>query len=267
MARNIERFKVTVNNWGKHNPAGKKSYTHFLISKSFFNDDKITTLTPNEVTLYLYLLTICAESASNCFIIHAQLIPNSLRIRTQSLRNALSLFQSLQLVTYEEIDAPFNKIRYNKIRKDRIRSSSEVEKEPSSESQATSLANDNASHLPTPLSKNKEHNRLAFESYKNAFYLRYKIEPVRSAKTNAAIAQIVSRVGHEEAPGMLDFFVWHNDPFYLKSMHQIGLALRDCESLRIQYLKGKPITMKDVKNFETANNLASLENDLQKGGF
>ena len=90
---------------------------------------------------------------------------------------------------------------------------------------------------------------------------------VQTCALPISIKQIIARIGVEDAVGTLQFFVWHNDPLYLKGTHQIGLALRDCESLRTQYMKGQAITFKDVKTFETAESLNKLNQDLKNGGF
>lgn len=84
-------------------------------------------------------------------------------------------------------------------------------------------------------------NRKAWLAYHAAYLLRYKVEPTRNATVNSAIANFVKRVGEKDAPEILKFFVLHNDGYYLKNAHAVTLALKDAESLRTQWLTGKPI--------------------------
>lgn len=256
MAQTINTYKITVLNFFKHNPKVRKSYTHFLVAKNYFHDHKISQLTANESQLFLYCLAIACDLVTNEFEMTCKSLPNHMRMGSKSLANALSHLQSLQLLTAEKIN-PFI-IKDNRIEVNLI-------KVPSNSK--SSLLDHVKPKALVSVSKNKDHNRLAREAYQKAYYERYKVDIVMSAKFHSNIAQIVSRVGHEVAPPLLEFFVWHNDSFYIKGMHGIGLALRDCEALRTQYLKGQAITMKDIKSYETAQSLNTLEKDLEKGGF
>lgn len=116
-------------------------------------------------------------------------------------------------------------------------------------------------------SQNKSVNRTVWEAFNIAYLDRYKVEPVRNAKVNSAIAQFVARIGEADAPHIATFFVLHNDSFYVRNMHAFSLALRDAESLRTQWLKGQAITGADVRRFERNQDHASLMDQIRREGI
>lgn len=84
-----------------------------------------------------------------------------------------------------------------------------------------------------------------WEAYATAFFNRHKTEPVRNAKTNAQIVQIVKNLG-EEAPHVAAFYLTHNEPWYVKKMHSLDSLVKDAESLRAQWATGKMVTGKSA---------------------
>lgn len=100
--KTTDQYSVTIPNWFEHNPKSKKGYTHFMISKSLFQDDKIAQLTPTEFQLYVYLLSICADTVSDSFTISAQLVPRYMRISALLLSNCLARLESFQLLKHSK---------------------------------------------------------------------------------------------------------------------------------------------------------------------
>ena len=99
-------------------------------------------------------------------------------------------------------------------------------------------------------------NRDIWEAYRKAYSNRYLVDPVRNQTTNSQISQLAKRLGNE-APEVVSFYLTHNDAFYVKATHAIGLCLRDCESLRTQMLRGRGITFTEAKNFEKTDSAKS----------
>jgi hypothetical protein len=79
-----------------------------------------------------------------------------------------------------------------------------------------------------------------YRAYAEGYVKRYRVEPVRNAKTNALLCQLVDRLGAEEAPLVAAFYVSLNTPLYVKAGHPPNLLVRDCESLRTQLKTGPP---------------------------
>ncbi len=81
-----------------------------------------------------------------------------------------------------------------------------------------------------------------WNAYSTAYVDRYSAPPVRNAKVNAQIAQLVSRLGAEEAPRVAAFYVGHNGQAYVRATHTVDLLLRDAEGLRTQWANGRTTT-------------------------
>lgn len=121
--------------------------------------------------------------------------------------------------------------------------------------------------IPIVTEKNADRgaNRETWAAYREAYLDRYRVEPVRNAKVNANVSQFVARLGAEDAPAVIRFYVAHNDSFYVRNMHAFGFALRDAESLRTQWVKGKAITQTDVRRFERNQEFNDLLTAVREG--
>lgn len=84
----------------------------------------------------------------------------------------------------------------------------------------------------------KELNREIWDAYKTGYQKRYKVEPVRNASVNGKISQLAKRLG-ADAVGVILFYTEHNNQFYSKHMHAIGLCLKDAEALHTQWKTGR----------------------------
>lgn len=110
----------------------------------------------------------------------------------------------------------------------------------------------------------------AWDSYASAYFDRYGSEPVRNAKTNALIAQVVARIGEAEAPHVAAFFVRSNRGLYVSATHALDLLARDCEALRTQWARGLATTETEARQADrtaaTGNTFASLKQEVRKNG-
>lgn len=98
---------------------------------------------------------------------------------------------------------------------------------------------------PTPAVAKKSDSNLTgetWQAYASAYERRYKATPVRNATVNAQIAGFVKRLGSSEAPAVADFFVSHNNRFYVQTMHSAGSMLKDAEKLRTEWATSTRVT-------------------------
>jgi len=77
-----------------------------------------------------------------------------------------------------------------------------------------------------------------WEAYRDAYTVRYSVEPVRNATVNGQIATLVARVGRAEAPELARFYVGRNERHYVRARHPIGLLLHDWQGIRTQWAAG-----------------------------
>lgn len=109
-----------------------------------------------------------------------------------------------------------------------------------------------------------ELNRKIWSAYETNYKNRYGVDPTRNAKVNAQISQLAKRLG-TEAVEIISFYLKHNDGFYISKCHPIDFCLRDAESLRTQWLRGKAITRSDVKRFEQTQERFNLRQAIERG--
>lgn len=88
-----------------------------------------------------------------------------------------------------------------------------------------------------------------WNSYSIAFESRYGVKPTRNAKTNSQCKQLFERLG-KDAIEVVKFYLTHNDGFYIKKQHSIGLCLQDAESLHTQWQRGVAVTTAQVRQAE-----------------
>lgn len=78
-------------------------------------------------------------------------------------------------------------------------------------------------------------NSYTWSAYSTAYEQRYGTTPTRNAKVNKQIEYFVKRVGREEAPRIIAYYVTLNNTLYCKLWHSWDLALKDAETLRSQW--------------------------------
>jgi len=117
----------------------------------------------------------------------------------------------------------------------------------------------------------KDANAATWEAYSDSYFNRYGAEPVRNAKVNGLIAQLVKRLGAEEAPHVAFYFVTINDAFYLRTLHDLGNLVAKCEAIRTQWATGKQMTGTTARQLEnTQSNISAAEEAkrlMREGGI
>lgn len=111
---------------------------------------------------------------------------------------------------------------------------------------------------------NTELNRKIWNAYSEAYDTRYQKKPVRNATVNGQISQLGKRLG-DDAVEVVKFYVGHNEGFYLKKVHPIGLCLQDAEALHTQWVRGRPVTSTIVRQFEKQQSTQNLLDMIDRG--
>lgn len=83
---------------------------------------------------------------------------------------------------------------------------------------------------------------LAFKAYTHGIQERYGAAYPPSAKANGQLANVVARVGGDNAVALVQYYLACPNPFYPKTRHSLDYLVRDCERLFIdmQAAAGKP---------------------------
>lgn len=109
-----------------------------------------------------------------------------------------------------------------------------------------------------------EINKNLWEVYREAYFARWKTDPVRNATVNKQISMLVARLG-QDAAEVVKFYLKHNKGWYVEKCHPIGLCLADAEALRTQWARGKAITKNDVRAFEQGDAFRSQMERIERG--
>lgn len=92
---------------------------------------------------------------------------------------------------------------------------------------------------------------LVWEAYREAYWKRYGIEPVRNAMVNSQCAQLAKRLG-DESKHVVGFYLNHPDAFYVRNRHPIGFLVKDAEKIRTDWKMGEGISTTRARQTELA---------------
>lgn len=102
--------------------------------------------------------------------------------------------------------------------------------------------------------------RATWRAYSNAYAARHGAAPVRNAKVNANVKQLVQRLGHSEAPLVAEWFLSVNEAYVVRNMHDIGLLVAKAEAYRTQWATGRTMTETRARQVDkTQANLSAAD--------
>jgi hypothetical protein len=125
---------------------------------------------------------------------------------------------------------------------------------------------------PDPTLTNKTSD--TWKAYAEWYERRYNVPPARNAKVNAQLKQFCERVGYEDAPKIITFYLLQNDYWYVKQMHTIGVALSEAEKLVAGFRRGSLTTKREADYIDKTSSKTSFIQQIlevrrqkaQKGG-
>lgn len=119
----------------------------------------------------------------------------------------------------------------------------EREKEGEKEGKGNgSLATTAAPPRPLPVERATSKTEPIWRAYSDAYRQAYGADPVRNAKVNGQLANIVDRIGAEDAPAVAAWFVQHRKRWYVEKGHSVECLQKDCEQLRTEWATGRRST-------------------------
>lgn len=102
-------------------------------------------------------------------------------------------------------------------------------------SKGCAAASDDAQPKKAGAAKPESKTAAIWAAYAIAYQGQYSVEPVRNAKVNGQLSQVIDRIGADEAPHVAAFYVRHKNAFYVRKMHSVDSLLADCEKLRTEW--------------------------------
>lgn len=81
-----------------------------------------------------------------------------------------------------------------------------------------------------------------WSQYHSSYVARYATDPVRNARVNGQIADLVRRVGVADAVALAAFFLSSSNSWFVRNQHSVGDMLKNCEGLVVQMRRGQAYT-------------------------
>lgn len=108
-------------------------------------------------------------------------------------------------------------------------------------------------------------NVACWEAYARAYRDRYGVLPAANPKTRGQVATLVRYVGKEVAPSLAEYFVSHNDSWFVKSRHGFGCLLLNYQQVLTDMLRGEQMTQTKARQTEsTQSNYEAAKSALAK---
>ncbi|HHA2449641.1 TPA: helix-turn-helix domain-containing protein [Stenotrophomonas maltophilia] len=105
--------------------------------------------------------------------------------------------------------------------------------------------------------------RATWAAYATAYRERHGVAPVRNAKVNANVKQIVQRLGREEAPAVAAWFLTVNERYVVQAMHDLGQLLARCEAYRTQWATGRQMTQASAQQQDQTQSNANAADEAK----
>jgi len=110
-----------------------------------------------------------------------------------------------------------------------------------SATQTKALAVSKASKTDSSDVDRQEACRAIWSAYATAYFERYNTEPVRNAKINSQVNDLLKRLGGAEAPQVAAYYLLINDGYLIRSCHDFGSLLGKWKAPRqTEILPSKP---------------------------
>lgn len=249
----LDLITIKINNWEKHNPRKDvKRPSWFALSNRLIEDADFYTFTGNEFKTWIYILSQASQKQKSEFNIYPDHADRACCIPKKDLISALEKLQKIQAITVDVThtlrERDDNVPLHNNTIQNRTGQDSTLQ------NNITTSAKASAPSLGSQL----------FETYSKAFFKRYGVNPVRNAKTNSLCKQLATRLG-EDAHQVIEFYLIHNDQWFLKMQHDLGSLVSKAESMHSQWQRGQAVTSVQVRQFEKQSGNMDLLEKVKRG--
>lgn len=100
-------------------------------------------------------------------------------------------------------------------------------------------------------------------AYAAAYRKRHGVAPVRNAKINSHVKQLVQRLGYSEAPLVAAWFLTVNERYVVQNMHDLGTLVTKCEGYRTQWATGRQMTQASAQQQDQTQSNANAANEAK----
>lgn len=237
-------FTITIPRFLEHNPKARKSFPYFMLSKSFFNDDKVSRCTPGMIALYVYLMNVCADYASGTIKVCVNSVPSNLKVGVR-FAEVLVRLEELQLLTIEKNESFINRIEKKGI------------EEKGKEGRKNKIA--------SPAEKPPQKSNLAIARYCELWKDRYKADPPIGGKVAGQIARLVKDHGLEKTISFIEAYLQMPDQWFIKKRHDVTTLIGNLNAVSQFIATGRIISNREINQMDTSISHQNILNMIDRG--
>lgn len=101
-----------------------------------------------------------------------------------------------------------------------------------------------------------------WNAYKQAYFAKYGVEPLRNAKVNGQVASLVKSVGGDIAPVLAAYYVSHNNSWFTQKRHDFGVLLANYQQVYTDMMRNEQMTTQKARQQEKTQNMGQVANEL-----
>lgn len=254
-------IELTINNWDTYNPRKDLKATSWLrFQNSIFEDPQFYDFSHSEICFWVYVLCCASKRQCQTIIINISHAERIGRFSYETIKNSIEKLKDINCVTERHVDVT----RTLRARHTTNERTLQLNDDETNET----ITNTYVQHADVTAKENKKiptdksGGVLVWNRYRDNFIKRYGVEPIRNAKVNAQCKQLYERLGNNGL-GVIDFYLTHNDSWFLKNQHDLGSLLNKAESLFTQWQRGHAVTSAQVRDAEKVIHKNEIKNDIQ----
>lgn len=267
-------MRYRIKNWAKHQHFKDRTPPWVKLYRDILDDPDWHELSGDDAKTLISLWLIASEDKDmNGGLPDVRKLAFRLRTKEAQLKQALTrlsnwvLQDDISVISERyQVDAPETETE-----REKKRQRTETERESETEAEERRIppppvgaVDGNA--MTVSASKPKPSSE-TWEKYSGSYERRYGVMPVRNAKVNAQLVQLVKRLG-DEAPHVAEYYVGHPGALYTSAAHCTDLLVRDAEKLRTEWATQRRVTQQAAqaadKRATTAQAFKDFEQRLQQ---
>lgn len=226
--------KVKVTNWDTYQPrADVKRPSWFRVDFQMIEHPEFFTLTHEEFRAWIYILAQCCKRNSATVILNFEQADRICGVTRTGLLGCIEKLSVSDVLSCARDE-------HERGRNVRVTDTDATRRDSTLRDETR--RDETVPAAPPPSG--------AWEGYRDAYHSRYGTDPQRNAMVNSQLKQFTARVPAGEAADIAAFYVRHNDAFYVRQMHPVGLLLKDAEKLRTEWFTGNRMTGTKARDTE-----------------
>lgn len=251
-------MQIEIVNWEKFNPRKDlKSMAWLRVSSKIGIEPKLFGLDPGQKWLWVFLLSTAAQDNKAVLELEADYLAHYVEIPTAKVIEALDIFHKrglIKILTNESVTNPIESVTTRQVEVTSRYENETYERNGRTDgTNGTDGRNERVADVrsanaavpdlvlePEPPKKTRAPpgpqtpTGKTWDAYRQAYKARYGTEPKSNAKQMGMCKKLVERLGAEDAPKVVAFYLTHDKAYYVGRLHALDCCVWDAEPLMTQ---------------------------------